>query len=105
MEIGGKRILVTGGAGYIATSLIHLLQEVDCHILRLALAGAQFIPMKGRAQIEDVTGDVRERATWEKVLVDMDLVFHFAAQTSAYVANEDPLEDLKRNVVPILHAL
>lgn len=101
----GRRILVTGGAGYLATNLIGMLQNVDCHIIRLARSGAVLDPMNGVAQIEDVIGDVRERSTWERVLAGIDLVFHFAAQTSVYVANENPSADLESNVMPMLHLL
>jgi nucleoside-diphosphate-sugar epimerase len=101
----GKRILITGGAGFLATNLINLLKNVDCHIVRLDQPGTLCLPVNGIAKIEDVTGDVRERATWDRVLADIDLIFHFAAQTSAYVANADPLSDLNSNVVPMMHLL
>lgn len=101
----GKRILITGGAGYLATNLVGLLQDVDCHIVRLVRPGAIFTPVTGTAHIKEVIGDVRERTTWERVLEDIDVVFHFAAQTSAYVANEDPPGDLDCNVVPMLNLL
>jgi len=101
----GQRILVTGGAGYLATNLISLLSNADCHIIRLARPGALLVPMNSVAQIEDVTGDVRKRSTWEQVLVGTDIVFHFAAQTSAYVANKNPPADLDNNFMPMLHLL
>jgi nucleoside-diphosphate-sugar epimerase len=55
--------------------------------------------------VENVTGDVRNRADLERCLEDVDTVFHFAAQTSAYVANHDPLLDLDANAVPLLNML
>lgn len=105
LSCAGKRILITGGAGYLATNLVGLLQDVDCHIVRLVRPGAVFAPVTGAAQIEQATGDVRDRATWERALADASIVFHFAAQTSAYVANEDPPADLDCNVVPMLNLL
>jgi len=101
----GKRILITGGAGYLATTVVGLLQGVDCHIVRLTRPGAAFAPVTGAADIESATGDVRERATWECTLAGTDVVFHFAAQTSTYVANEDPRADLDSNVMPMLNLL
>lgn len=101
----GQRILVTGGAGYLAANLIGLLKDVDCCVFRLDLPGALLVPVKGIVQVEDLTGDVRERATWERTLEGVDMIFHFAAQTSAYVANEDPPADLESNVLPMLHLL
>lgn len=101
----GKRILLTGGGGYLAGGLIDLLKDVDCHITRLGRSAGKFAPVAGLARMEDTVGDVRERAVWERTLDRVDIVFHFAAQTSVYVANQDARADLEANVVPMLHLL
>jgi len=101
----GKRILVTGGAGYLATNLAELLKDTDCYIIRLDRPEAVFSKVDGAAKIKDVIGDVRERAIWESQLKDIDIVFHFAAQTSVKVANKDPIADLENNVMPMLQML
>lgn len=100
-----KRILITGGAGYLANSLISQLQDIDCHITRLGRSREKFTSVAGLARIEDLVGDVRERAVWERTLEGVDVVFDFAAQTSVYVANKDARADLEANVVPLLHLL
>jgi nucleoside-diphosphate-sugar epimerase len=101
----GRNFLVTGGAGYLATNLIAQLQDTECRITRLDRPGVKFIPVRGKAQVRDVEGDIRDRAVWEKVLANVDIVFHFAAQTSVYVAEQNPSADLDINVVPMLHLL
>ena len=101
----GQRILVTGGAGYLATNLICALKDVDCHITRLARQEINRLPVNSEPQIHSVISDVREQSIWKKLLPDTDLVFHFAAQTNAYIANENPPADLNSNVVPMLHLL
>lgn len=101
----GKRILLTGGAGYLATNLIELLKNIDCCIIRVDRPGATFTEIDGAVQTKDVIGDVRERAIWESALKDIDIVFHFAAQTSARVANKDPIADLENNVMPMLYLM
>lgn len=101
----GKSILISGGAGYLGTNLIHALEKVECNIFRLDRADAAFEPVCGPVNVRDLKGDVRHPSCWEKVIGDIDIVFHFAAQTSAYVANEDPPADLENNVVPILRLL
>lgn len=97
--------MITGGAGYLASNLVRALKEVECHIVRLDTSAAVFMPVSGRAHIEDVAGDVRDRAVWNRLLEGTDVLFHFAAQTSVYVANEDPSADLASNVVPMLAML
>lgn len=100
-----SRILITGGAGYLASSLVSLLKDVDCHITRLGRSKEKFATVAGPVRTEDFVGDVRERAVWERALEGVDIVFHFAAQTSVYVANKDARADLDANVVPMLHLL
>jgi nucleoside-diphosphate-sugar epimerase len=101
----GRRILITGGTGYLAAALIHQLQNFDCSIVRLGRSKEKFISVEGLAQITDVIGDVREPELWEKLIVDADIIFHLAAQTSVYVANQDAAADLRVNFLPMLSLL
>ncbi len=104
-EFTGKRLLITGGAGYLATNVLWLLQNTDCHIVCLDRPGASFTPPAGIVQVEDVSGDIRNHAILEQALMGADMVLHFAAQTSVYVANNDPFADLDINVLPMLYLL
>ena len=101
----GKCILITGGAGYLATSLLAQLRSIDCRVIRLDRPGGKFTPTTGKAQVQDIEGDIRDRAVWESLLPEVDVVFHFAAQTSVYVAAQNPHADLDVNVLPMLHLL
>jgi nucleoside-diphosphate-sugar epimerase len=100
-----KRILITGGGGYLAGSLLNLLEDVDCCVMRVGRSKERFAVAGAPGRTEDVVGDVRERDVWESVLDGVDMVFHFAGQTSVYVANQDAQADLEANVVPMLHLL
>jgi len=99
-----KRILVTGASGYLATNLINALKDIDCRIIRLSRAG-QLTPLEAKADIKDIAGDICLRQTWTKALEDVEIIYHFAAQTSVYVAEENPLADLNANVVGMLNLL
>lgn len=101
-----KRILVTGGAGYLATNLLWLLRDTACHIVRVDRPGARFeVPSGCECTLEDVEVDVTDRGVWGRLLCGVDVVFHFAAQTSVYVAERDPAKDLTINVMPMLAML
>lgn len=97
----GKNILITGGGGYIASRIVSYLQDIHCYITRLDQSGAFFSPVNGKAEVHDVVGDVRELSLWEKYLSEVDIVFHMAAQTSAYEANRNPVDDMASNVIPM----
>jgi len=101
----GENILITGGAGYLAASLVALLKDIDCRIIRLHRKGSSPEPVVGKAQIIDVVGDVRDPGVWEKNLPGVDTIFYFGAQTSTYAANADPLADRAVNVLPMLQLL
>jgi nucleoside-diphosphate-sugar epimerase len=101
----GKTILITGGAGYLATNMVHVLQGIECTIVRLDRPGAFFEPVRGLAQVHDLVGDVRDPLVWEASVEPADIIFHFAAQTSTYVANADPPADLAINVLPLLQLM
>ncbi|MBI2060501.1 MAG: NAD-dependent epimerase/dehydratase family protein [Nitrospirae bacterium] len=104
----GKRILITGGRGYIATRLLRQLRQVECRILRLARRDGEppeTASPSGAATVVDLPGDVREPSIWMKALEDVEIIFHLAAQTSTYVANENPEADHEANVAPMLRLL
>jgi nucleoside-diphosphate-sugar epimerase len=100
----GKGVLVTGGAGFIGSSLVALLSTAECRIVRLQRSRAA--PANaGIARVLDVAADVRDPAAWKSALAGIDVVFHLAAQTSVRVAENDPAQDYEANVRPLVHLL
>lgn len=100
----GKRILITGASGYIASNLINTLNDLDCTLIRLDRRTTPPV-YPGRAEIVDIIGDIQDSHVFEPALRDIDIVFHLAGQTSLYSAEKKPLDDLKVNVVPMLNLL
>ena len=101
----GKTALITGGAGYIASGIIRLLKDIECRIILLDRTAADFSPSAGKAKLENVAADIKDPDIWTKVLPGADFVYHLAAQTSTYAANENPLGDSEINVLPLLRIL
>ena len=99
----GSTVLVTGGLGFIGSALVAALSAVSCRIILLVRPERTAIQHDGQAaQVVTMHGDLGSRDTWDAALEGVDHVFHLAAQTSAYAANNDPMADLNANLVPVL---
>ncbi|UFS71043.1 NAD-dependent epimerase/dehydratase family protein [Geomonas sp. RF6] len=104
--LAGKKLLITGAAGYLAAALTALLRDVECTIVRVHRHGAPLPHPGGKVAVVDVAGDVRDPRLWEGgCLEGVSTVFHLAAQTSSYAADADPVADHAANVLPMLHLL
>ena len=97
-----KTILLTGAAGFLGTAIAEHLAGVRCRVRRLDRPDVRRARPHGHARWEDIDGDVADRTTWHDALADADVVIHLAAQTSVYVAEADPVADLRANVEPML---
>ena len=97
-----KTILVTGAAGFIGSSLIHALSQVNCTLICCSRGPGKIefdAPSKARIMTREI--DIRHPSIWEEILEGVDVVFHFAAQTSSKFANENPSVDMDINVAPV----
>lgn len=76
-----KKVLVTGGAGYVGSALVPKLLEkgYQVKVLDLYMYGEDVLDsVKGHPNLEHVKGDMRDRALLERTVPGCDTVIHLA---------------------------
>ena len=98
----GKRVLITGGAGFIGSNLaIRLVdlgarvQIVDSMLPAYGADLANLEPVRGKLLLN--FSDVRDRHSLSYVVKDQDLIFSLAGQVSHLDSMQDPMTDLEIN--------
>lgn len=98
----GARILITGGAGMIGSTIAHLAVK---HGAQVTILDAM-LPMYGGNlfnlqdildKIKFIEGDIRDSELVKRVVAGCDLIFNMAGQVSYVDSNTDPLLDLDIN--------
>ncbi len=92
-ELAGERVLVTGGAGFVGTTLVRFLLAAGA---RVTVADRIPCPLPGA---ESVVGDLRDEEVIGRALGDDTAgVIHLAAATSVLGSMSDPRGTYEHNV-------
>lgn len=107
-EYGGKKILVTGGAGCIGSNLCKKLSDLNAGKViildNLSSAYEWNIPTGGNIQF--IKGDILDDETLKRVFKEKpDYVFHLAAHFANQNSVDNPEADLMINGIGILKVL
>lgn len=105
----GKRILVTGGAGFIGSSLCYDLLERDNEVICLdnfATGRRENIQdLKDNPEFKLIDGDIRDQETCRKAVKGVDVVLHQAALGSVPRSIADPATTNSVNVNGFLNMI
>ncbi|MHA2610202.1 MAG: NAD-dependent epimerase/dehydratase family protein [bacterium JZ-2024 1] len=106
----GKRVLITGGAGFIGSNLALRLCSLNARVCVLD----NFHPWYGanefnlepvKEKITLIRGDIRDMATLAEACREKDVIYHLAAQVSHLDSMTDPFYDMEVNVKGTLNLL
>lgn len=94
-----KKVLVTGGAGYVGAVLVpKLLKEgYEVKVLDLFMYGEHVLNgVKDNSSLEQIKGDIRDRSLLEKIMPGCDAVIHLACISNDPSFELDP--DLGKSI-------
>ncbi len=99
----GRRVLITGGLGFIGSTLARRLADAGAHIIvvdsLIPAYGGNLFNLDGYADRITVNiADVRDEYSMDYLVRGQDMLFNFAGQTSHLDSMIDPYTDLDINV-------
>jgi len=102
----GKKILVTGGAGFIGSNLVDKLSpDNTVVVLDNLFSGLLSNLEKSKDRITFVKGDVLDKALVKDIVAEVDYVFHLAANVGNIRSIKDPNFDMEVNIGGTLNLL
>jgi UDP-glucose 4-epimerase len=106
MRLGGKLVLVTGGAGFIGSHLVDALGDCKVRVLDDFSTGNEgnLAVHRGSSRVEVIRGNVRDPAVVARAMRGVDAVFHLACRGVRHSIGA-PLENHEVNATGTLVVL
>tara|TARA_B100000787_G_scaffold168728_1_gene158102 strand:- start:1296 stop:2279 length:984 start_codon:yes stop_codon:yes gene_type:complete len=109
IQLSGKRILVTGGAGFIGSNLTEVLLDKGAEVICLDNFATgkrkNITPFLSNSSYQLIEGDIRNINDCHQALVGVDYVLHQAALGSVPRSIKDPITSNDVNVGGFLNIL
>lgn len=104
--IRGKKVLVTGGAGFIGSHLVDKLIQLGNHVVCIDNESAkQNKEFYWNNKAENYKYDIKNYDLIESTFNDIDYVFHLAANARIQPTINNPTETIKNNINGTLNCL
>jgi UDP-glucose 4-epimerase len=102
-DFAGRRVLITGGLGFIGSNLAIRLVELGADVTLMDAMIPEYggnlfniEPVKDRVRVN--FGDICDRHAMQWLVKDQDYVFHLAGQVSHIMSLTDPFPDIEFNI-------
>jgi nucleoside-diphosphate-sugar epimerase len=107
MKLEGKRILLTGGAGFIGSQIAKRLADRSRIVVydNLHRNALRYTHLERHPNVTVVKGDVMDRDSLFKAVKGCDIVLHLAAIAGVDTVMEMPTKTIKVNLLGTLNAL
>ena len=112
MKLKGKRVLVTGGGGFIGSHLIETLvgQGLDVRSFvrynsRNDWGMLETLPKNIHKKLDVYQGDLRDSDAVRKAAEDRDVIFHLAALIAIPYSYKHPRETVETNIIGTLNVM
>ncbi len=94
------KVLITGGAGFIGSHLVDafLLRKVDVTVIDNFSTGSINNLSLAKSKINIIEGDIRDKNLIDRVVNEVDLVFHMAAAVGVNNILSSTLESISINI-------
>lgn len=98
----GKHILITGGLGFLGSTLAHALVKLNADVtiydaLLPEYGGNIFNVQDIKQKVKIIKKDIRDESSMQRAVENQDVIFNIAAQTSHVDSMKDPFLDLDIN--------
>ena len=103
--LNNKKILITGGAGFVGSNLVKKTLELGARVIVLDdLFTGEIKNLPKSNKLKFIEGSVTDIDLVEKIVNDVDIIFHLAARNIA-VSTRDPRNDYEVNIGGTLNIL
>lgn len=101
-----KKVLVTGGAGFIGSNLCEKLLELEKQIIIFDNGFRMgFLDSEKNNNLHLIKGDITNQEDWKKIPTDVDFIFHLGAINGTKFFYEIPEKVLEVNTLGTLNML